>query len=348
MSIEAGLGTRRRWLRLAMVSESDLNDRVGICVVGSINVDILIEVEAFAQPNETVIGKRDFTLSQGGKGANQAAAAAAAGAHVHMIARVGNDDWGREAIRHLEDAGVDCTHVDITPNATTGLAAIMVDAGGNNMITVASGANMLLSPDDVMRAQAVIASSRVLVLQLEVPTETVEAAIAVARSHDVMVVLNPAPAPREPLRGLDGVNVMVPNEHEAAGLARLHGSADATDTAAATALIAAGVQHIVVTEGARGCRIFDADGATRIAPFRVDAVDTTGAGDVFCGFLAFALATNRSIREAAVEASAAAAISVTRAQARRQLPCRDEVRELMKQQSRLEMECEEAADRSPA
>lgn len=326
-----------------MISEGELNDRVGICVVGSINVDILIEVEAFARPNETVIGKRDFTLSQGGKGANQAAAAAAAGAQVHMIARVGDDGWGREAIGHLEDAGVDCTHVDITPNAATGLAAIMVDAAGNNMITVASGANMLLSPEDVMRAEAVIASSKVLVLQLEVPTETVEAAIGVARRHDVMVVLNPAPAPREPLRSLDGIHVMVPNEHEAAGLARLHGQAEA-DTGAAAALIAAGVQHVVVTEGARGCRIFDADGATRIAPFKVEAVDTTGAGDVFCGFLAFALATGRSIRDAAVEASAAAAISVTRAQARGQLPRRTEVMDLMRRQPRPEMEFQNAGD----
>lgn len=325
-----------------------MNDRVGICVVGSINVDILIEVDAFARPNETVIGNRDFILSQGGKGANQAAAAAAAGAHVHMIARVGDDDWGREAIGHLEDAGVDCAHVDITPHATTGLAAIMVDAGGNNMITVASGANMLLTPDDVMRAEAVIASSRVLLLQLEVPTETVEAAIAMAHRHDVMVVLNPAPAPRAPLRGVEGVHVLVPNEHEAAGLARLHAPAEAVDTAAAGALIAAGVRHIVITEGARGCRVFDVGGVTPIAPFRVDAIDTTGAGDVFCGFLAFALATGRSIREAAVEASAAAAISVTRAQARSKLPRRHEVSELMRRQPRLETECLEAGDQSPA
>jgi len=309
--------------------EKDPMDRVGICVVGSINVDILIEVDTFARPNETVIGKRDFTLAQGGKGANQAAAAAAAGAKVHLVARVGSDDWGRDAIAQLERAGVDCTHVDITPDATTGLAAIMVDARGNNMITVAPGANTLLSPADVMRAEAVIAASRVLVLQLEVPVETVETAIAIARKHQVMIVLNPAPAPRARLASLDGVDVIVPNEHEAVSLAELYGNPAAD---AAAALLAAGVGQVVITEGARGCRVVAPGASTSIPRFKVDAVDTTGAGDVFCGFLAHALGRGQSPREAAIEASAAAAISVTRPHARDRLPRRDEVAALMRQQ----------------
>lgn len=313
-------------------------DQVGICVVGSINVDILIEVDVFANPNETVIGKRDFKLSQGGKGANQAAAAAAAGARVHMVARVGDDDWGRDAIRQLEAAGIDCAHVGITPNATTGLAAIMVDARGNNMITVAPGANMLLTPADVMQAEAVIASSRALVLQLEVPIETVEAAITVARRHGVMIILNPAPAPRNPLRSLEGIDVMVPNEHEAASLAQLDGGMEMVGMDAAGPLLAAGVGHVIITEGARGCRVIDPGGTTLIPPFKVDARDTTGAGDVFCGFLAHALGAGRSIHDAAVEASAAAAISVTRAHARDQLPRRDEIVELMQRHARPDME----------
>lgn len=310
--------------------EKDPMNPVGICVVGSINVDILIEVDTFAKPNETVIGKRDFTLAQGGKGANQAAAAAAAGATVHLVARVGSDDWGRDAIAQLEQAGVDCTHVAITPDATTGLAAIMVDAHGNNMITVASGANMLLSPADVMRAESVIASSRVLVLQLEVPVETVEAAIAVARKHQVTILLNPAPAPRARLASLAGVDVIVPNEHEAKNLAELYGSTPGTDAAAA--LLGAGVGHVVVTEGSRGCRVVTPGASSSIPPFKVDAVDTTGAGDVFCGFLAHALGRGRSVQDAAIEASAAAAISVTRPHARGQLPRQDEVAELMREQ----------------
>lgn len=319
-------------------------DHIGICVVGSINVDILIEVDAFANPNETVIGKRDFKLSQGGKGANQAAAAAAAGARVHMVARVGDDDWGRDAIRQLEALGIDCAHVGITPNATTGLAAIMVDAQGNNMITVAPGANMLLTPADVMRAESVIASSRALVLQLEVPIETVEAAITVARRHGVMVILNPAPAPRSQLRSLEGIDVMVPNEHEAASLAQLNGKTTATHVDdAAGPLLAAGVGHVIITEGARGCRVIGPGGATPIPPFKVDVLDTTGAGDVFCGFLAHALGTGRSIHDAAVEASAAAAISVTRAHARGQLPRRDEVVELIWRQRRPDMAREDKA-----
>lgn len=323
-------------------------NHVGICVVGSINVDILIEVDTFANPNETVIGKRDFKLSQGGKGANQAAAAAAAGAKVHMVARVGDDDWGRDAVRQLEQAGVDCTHVDVTPNATTGLAAIMVDARGNNMITVASGANMLLSPADVMRAEAVIASSKVLVLQLEVPIETVEAAIAVARRHGVKIVLNPAPAPRVRLPSLAGIDVIVPNEHEAASLADLYGATGAPGADLADPLLATGVRHVIITEGARGCRVVDPASTQSIPAFKVDVLDTTGAGDVFCGFLACALGRGQSTYDAAAEASAAAAISVTRAHARGQLPRRDEIAELMRQQPLPARAHEIAAGRASA
>lgn len=296
-----------------------------VAVVGSINADITINVAEFARRNETVIGQRDYILSQGGKGANQAAAAASAGIAVHMIARVGSDDLGTRAIESLKEAGVDCSWVTVTAGAATGLAAILVDSHGDNIISVAPGANGQLDATDVMAAESIIAQADALIVQLEVPLDAVEAAVRLAKAHGAVVILNPAPAPAGRLTFLSEVDILVPNQHEARHLAELYGAASATPEEAARLLIAAGARNVVVTLGAEGCLVATSDSIQHVPPYRVAAVDSTGAGDVFCGFLTCAVTRGRPLIDAVREASAAAALSVTRPQARSQLPTQAEV-----------------------
>lgn len=305
-----------------------------IAVVGSINTDITINVATFAKPNETVIGSDNYILSQGGKGANQAAAAAASGAQVHMIAQVGDDDLGSQAIKSLQNVGVHCSHIKIADNSSTGLAAILVNKDGDNSITVAPGANNSLTPENITSAEDTIAESNCLILQLEIPLETVEAAISLAHKHGVPTILNPAPASKNKLPFLSQVDFLIPNEIEAYDMASLYGNTPKSPEEAAKCLIGTGVKNIVITLGSKGCLIANTEGLLqRIKPYPVKAVDTTGAGDTFCGFLANALAQGKSLSDAAEEASAAASLSVTRPQARNQLPNQKEVSEFIKQHS---------------
>jgi len=303
-----------------------------IAVVGSINTDITINVATFAKPNETVIGADNYILSQGGKGANQAAAAAASGAQVHMIAQVGDDDLGSQAIKSLKSAGVHCEHIKIADSSSTGLAAILVNQDGDNSITVAPGANNSLTPQNITAAKGIITQSDCLILQLEIPLETVEAAINLAHKNGVPTILNPAPASKKELPFLSQVDFLIPNEIEAYDMASLYGDTPKSPEEAARCLIKAGVKNIVITLGSKGCLIANAEGLLqRIKPYPVKAVDTTGAGDTFCGFLANALSQGKPLATAAEEASAAASLSVTRPQARSQLPNQAEVSEFMKQ-----------------
>ncbi len=289
-----------------------------VTVIGSINSDITIATDSLVKPNETIVGQSDYILSQGGKGANQAVAAAAAGATVAMVACVGDDSFGESAIADLKKSGVDCSHVRTIAGASTGMAAVLVDKAGNNMITVAPGANGRLGVDDIHAAEALIRASDNVLLQLEIPTAAVEAAMRVARAAGVRVILNPAPAPAGLPGWLDQVDILVPNQHEAAALGGA--AAGSSAEAAAERLIAAGVGTVVVTLGGDGCLLAQAGRQRHIAPYAVDVVDTTGAGDTFCGFLAAGLAAGEDIGDAVETANAAAAISVTRARARESVP----------------------------
>lgn len=298
-----------------------------IAIIGSINADIVINVAEFAAQNETVISEQDYILSDGGKGANQAAAAAAAGVEVSFIARVGDDELGTRAIANLERAGVNCAFVSKTSHAATGLAAILVNQHGDNIISVAAGANARLTAADVSAAESVIAQADAMIVQLEVPLQAVEAAIRVARAHGVTVILNPAPAPKAALSFLGDVDLLIPNESEARYLAALHGAKEVSLEDAARTLLAAGARNVVVTLGANGCLLATAEGLRHISSYPVEAVDTTGAGDVFCAFLTAALIRGATLTVAVDEASAAAALSVTRPQARKHLPTAAEVME---------------------
>jgi ribokinase len=276
-----------------------------IAVVGSINLDIVVEVERHPAPGETVLGGDRLELP-GGKGANQAVAAARLGAQVEFVGRVGDDDAGRRLRDGLADEGVDVAHVTVDPDAPTGVALIAVDRAGENTIVVSSGANARVGAVDVEVARDVVAGAGVTLVQHEVPEDAVAAAIAAGR----MVLLNPAPA--RPI--VAPVGVLIPNRGELEALAGRPG--DPIELA----LGLAGAGAVVVTLGSEGAAVIEGDCVERIAAPKVDVVDTTGAGDAFCGALAQALDAGADLVEAARAAVRAAAQSVTKQGAQGGLP----------------------------
>jgi len=299
---------------------------VSVTVVGSLNEDVLVPVARLPGRGETVIG-RASELAPGGKGANQAAAAGRLGPGVHMVGRVGEDPAGSRQLAALAAAGVNVGRVRPTPGAPTGSATIPVEEGtGENLIIVVSGANAELRPEDADVES--VHRAGVLLLQLEVPLETVWAA---ARATRGTVVLNPAPAQPLPAELLAEVDVLVPNEHELAQLARV-GDAERPPSELATLARSVASGSVVVTLGARGALVVPANGGVLVqAPPAVTPVDTTGAGDCFCGALAQALARGEQLAAAVRYAVTAAALSTTGPGARGALPDDDAVRALLPQ-----------------
>jgi ribokinase len=295
-----------------------------ILVVGSSNTDMIIRVDRIPRPGETVLGG-DFSMAPGGKGANQAVAAARAGGRVTLVARVGDDVFGERAVRNFEADGIDVRFVLRDGRAASGVALINVGQDGENSISVASGANALLSPDDIRRAEEAFAGADVLLVQLETPQETVRAAVRAASSRGLPVILNPAPA--RPLD--DGLlamtSALTPNENEAEILSGLKIGGPEDVRTAAAALRARGPRLVVVTLGERGCYAAGEDFEGFVPAFRVRPVDTTAAGDVFNGALAVALAEKRPLVDALRFASAAAALSVTKLGAQPSAPARREI-----------------------
>lgn len=315
-----------------MADDADMADamrRPEVAVVGSANLDLVVEVAAVPAPGETVLGG-DLRRLPGGKGANQAVAAARLGRRVAMVGRVGDDDAGRALAAALAAAGVDTAHVRTTGDAPSGTALIAVGADGDNSIVVSPGANSRLSPADVARAGRVLDAAAVVLLQLEVPVETVAAAVGAAGGT---VVLNPAPAPAAPLphEVLDRLDVLVPNQTELAALAGHAGLSAIGDVDADTAVaLARGlpVASVVATLGADGAMVVTGAEAVHVPAPPVVAVDTTAAGDAFCGALADALAGGAGLVDAARWAVRAGAAATRRAGAQPSLPTRAEVDQL--------------------
>ena len=299
-----------------------------VAVVGSLNMDLVARAPRIPQPGETIIG-RDFHTLPGGKGANQAVAAARLGAKVAMVGRVGGDAFARPLLDNLAAAGVDHTFVVQDPGAATGVALIVVDAAGQNSIVVASGANMRLSPADVEAAETAIASADVLLLQLETPLQTATRAAQLAHAHGVTVILNPAPAQPLPPALLSLVDVLVPNESETALLTGLPIDSRARVEAAAGALRESGVGAVILTLGERGALLAQAGGTQAFPAFMVTAVDTTAAGDAFMGGLAVALAEGQSLAEGIRWGNAAGALAATQLGAQPSLPTRRAVEKLL-------------------
>jgi len=297
---------------------------VSVTVVGSLNEDVLIAVGRLPGRGETVIG-RSAVLAPGGKGANQAAAAGELGPGVHMVGRVGEDPAGARQLAALAASRVNVGRVHRTPGVPTGSATIPVEDGtGENLIVVVPGANAELTPEDADAES--VRRARVVLLQLEVPLATVEAA---ARAATGTVVLTPAPPQPLPAALLEHVDVLVPNEHELASLAGVEPGEREPEELAALARSVASCA-VVVTLGARGALVVPPEGAVLLqAPPAVTAVDTTGAGDCFCGALAQALATDPDLPAAVRFAVAAAALSTTGPGARGALPDADAVDALL-------------------
>ena len=300
-----------------------------IIVVGSSNTDMIIKLDRIPRPGETILGGA-FVTAAGGKGANQAVGAARAGGQVTFIARVGQDMFGEQAVDGFVKDGINVDHVTRDKTNPSGVALIFVAKDGENSIAVAGGANAKLSPADVKKAKAAFAGASVLVMQLETPLETVQAAAALAAKAGVPVILNPAPAQPLPDKLLECVSILTPNETEAELLTGIAVTDAATAAAAATILCARGVQTVIITLGARGAYVATESGGQLVPGFKVKAMDTTAAGDVFNGALAVALAEGKPLDLAVRFANAAAAISVTRLGAQPSAPTRREIDRFLK------------------
>lgn len=297
-----------------------------IVVIGSSNTDMVISCERLPRPGETLLGGK-FMMNPGGKGANQAVAVARLGGDAVFIGKVGNDVFGSRTRSQLADEGIDISHLDTAEGAASGVALINVDARGENSITVAPGANALLSPTDIDAAAGVIAEAEILLMQLEVPTETVTHAARLANKHGVTVVLNPAPAPAValPEELLRNVDILIPNRTELETISGIDCSKSVD--AAADSLSDIGVGASVVTLGSKGALICR-DGQKLLVPsFKVNPVDTTAAGDTFCGALCVALAEGRTLHEAVTFGNLAASVTVTRPGAQNAIPTRAEIAE---------------------
>lgn len=285
-----------------------------VVVVGSLNFDYLIDVTTLPKPNETLIG-HGLRTAIGGKGLNQASACARFGRPVEMVGAVGSDAIGQQMLGHLGRKGVGTTQVRTLNDVRTGMAHILVAEDGQNMIVVTPGANGRVSPADIDDAETLIAGASAVVVQLEIPLPAVKRALEIARAHGILSVVNPAPADPGVLELLPLADVVTPNELELTALTGITDLSDAALTEGLNALITAGARRAVVTLGAAGCATLAGSELIRIPAFPVKAVDATGAGDTFNGALVDRLIAGETVAEALRYASAAAAISVTRASA---------------------------------
>lgn len=295
-----------------------------IVVIGSSNTDMTVRSERFPETGQTLLGG-DFMMSQGGKGANQAVAIARLGGRATFVAKVGDDMFGREARQYYAAEGIDTDYVSVDGSAPSGVALINVNGRGENRIVVASGANYSISREDIERAAGVIASADIVLMQLESPLACIEYAARIACDAGARVILNPAPAAALPDTIYKSLYAIVPNQSEASALSGVEIVDRASAVEAARAIAARGVGRVVITLGADGALVYEHGSAIFVAALNVDAVDTTAAGDTFCGALCVALSEGRSLSEAVRFATCCSAISVTRKGAQPSIPYRAEV-----------------------
>jgi ribokinase len=305
-----------------------------ILEVGSLNMDLVVQMPAIPRPGETLLGG-PFATFPGGKGANQAVAAARLGSHVTMVGRVGGDAFGEQMLQIIKNEGIEARFIVVDPKTATGVALITVDSQGQNSIAVASGANFSLTADDVRRAWKQIPKVDLLVMPLETPIETIRTAARIAKQRGARVILNPAPARELDDELMSMIDVIVPNEGEAERLTGLTLDRTQDVRKAGIALLQRGVGSAVITLSEKGALLVEG-GLEKpvfeiIPAYPVRVVDTTAAGDGFVGALATGLGEGLSLREAAYFASAAAAISVTRTGAQPSLPYRSEVDQFLRE-----------------
>ncbi len=303
-----------------------------IVVVGSSNTDMIIKVPWLPKPGETILGGRFFTAA-GGKGANQAVAAARAGGDVIFLARIGDDMFGQKAKEGFIKDKINVEYVLTDESEPSGVALILVAPDGENVIAVAGGANSCLSPSDIEKQRDVISSADILLGQLETPLETIHKAVSIASAGGVKVILNPAPAQELSDDLLRKISILTPNESEAQLLTGIKVDSAENAAKAADVLIGKGVQTVLLTMGARGAYIATSEFKELIPGFKVKAVDATAAGDVFNGALAVAIAQNKPVREAVSFANAAAALSVTKLGAQPSAPTKEDIDKFLNAQA---------------
>lgn len=299
-----------------------------IVVVGSSNTDMIIQVPKIPRPKETILGGR-FSMAAGGKGANQAVAAARAGGDVHFICRVGSDLFGQRAIDGFIKDNIHIEYICKDDEVSSGVALIFVSNDGENSIAVAPEANSRLSIEDVQRGKDVFDTAAIVVTQLEIPIEAVRTTIEMAQASQARMILNPAPAQKLDTNIIRHVSILTPNEIEAEILTDVPTDSQDGIRKAAAKLISIGVETVLITCGAEGVYFATVNSEGMVPAFQVDPVDTTAAGDVFNGALAVALADEMDLNAAILFANAAAALSVTQLGAQRSAPTRHEIEKFM-------------------
>jgi ribokinase len=316
-----------------------------ILIVGSTNTDMVVKTKRFPKDGETVFGGT-FLMNPGGKGANQAVSAARLGANVTFITKVGNDVFGTQTIENLKKENIDISYIKIDPNTASGVALITVNESGENNIVVASGANKYLLPPDLDDIDKAILLSDVIVLQLEIPMETVEYVAEKAKKYGKKVILNPAPATKLSDKLLDGLYLITPNQSEAELLIGVEITDEDPLRRSADLLRLKGVKNVIFTLGEKGVYFSNVMSSQSFDPPRVKVIDTTAAGDIFNGALATAIANGMEWQEAIPFAMNAASISVTRMGAQSSAPNKQEVEAFAKALANAEDELEEISANS--
>jgi len=284
--------------------------RPRIAVIGSANIDLTTFTNQFPKPGETIFGQK-FDLGFGGKGANQAVAARLCGAEVFMVARVGSDLFGPATIENFKKQGIDPTHVKQVEGLSSGVAPIFVEPNGQNRILVVKGANDALKPADVDAAAETLKTADCIVLQFEIPLETVYYAVSFAHKHGIPCIVNPAPAQPVDMTALKNLDYFVPNETEAESISGLPVKNLDDAKKCAEKLVSGGVRRVIITLGANGSLLASRDGSEHVPPFAVKSVDSTGAGDAFIGSFAVFLGEGVPEREAVRRANLYAGLSTT-------------------------------------
>ncbi|WP_297410034.1 ribokinase [uncultured Alistipes sp.] len=300
-------------------------NREKIVVVGSSNTDMTVKSKSLPKPGETVLGG-DFYMQQGGKGANQAVAVARLGGRAVFVGKVGEDAFGEASVAAYRADGIDTRHVTATRRAPSGVALIMVDQGAENCISVAPGANACLAPEDILAARAEFEQAAIVLLQMEIPMPAIVQAVELGHASGARVILNPAPAQFVPDSVLSRLYMITPNRAEAEKLTGIKVTDMESAGRAARMLADKGIGRVVITLGGKGVFIRDAEEEYCIPAERVEAVDTTAAGDTFNGALCVALSEGRTLFDAVRFASRAAAIAVTRMGAQTSIPYRTELK----------------------